>query len=174
MEDFESFNDIPKGQEGRNLVYLTWIDGYDNPSINGSTMGYTSGASLETAIVHGGRQSAPVMYNNNSASLSEVTVSLSELPVGRDWTVSSPAVLTLWFYGEPNNAGIDRMYIKLNGVKRGYDGDLAQAQWQEFSVDLTSLGIDLANVTSLTIGFESNDSGTVFLDDIRLHLWQAI
>jgi len=28
VEDFESYNDIPTGEEGSNPVYLTWIDGY--------------------------------------------------------------------------------------------------------------------------------------------------
>ncbi|MGB2799999.1 MAG: LamG-like jellyroll fold domain-containing protein, partial [Dehalococcoidia bacterium] len=41
VDDFESYNEIPAGEEGSNLVYLTWIDGYENPSANGSTMGHT-------------------------------------------------------------------------------------------------------------------------------------
>jgi hypothetical protein len=173
VDDFESYNDTPEGQEGSNLVYLTWIDGYDNPSANGSTMGYPAGTSMETTTVHGGRQSVPVIYDNTSASLSEVTVSLSYLPIGQDWTVGSPAMLTLWFYGDPNNPATDQMYVKVNGVKAIYNGSLAQAQWQEFNVDLASLGIDLSNVTSLTIGFErtgaSGGSGLVFIDDILLY-----
>ncbi len=169
VDDFESYNDIPEGQEGSNLVYLTWIDGFDNPSINGSTMGYPTGSSMETNTVHGGRQSAPVLYDNTSASLSEVTVRLSDLPIGQDWTSGSPAELTLWFYGDPNNAGTDRMYVKVNGTRVTYDGNLTQAQWQEFSVDLSSLGINLGNVTILTIGFESSGSGMVFIDDILLY-----
>jgi hypothetical protein len=168
VDDFESYNDIPQGEEGSNLVYFTWIDGYDNPSVNGSTMGYPTGASMETDTVHGGRQSAPVLYDNTSASLSEVTVSLSDLPIGQDWTIGSPAELTLWFYGDPNNAGTDRIYVKVNGIKVTYDGNLTQTQWQEVTIDLASLGINLANVTSLTIGFESSSSGIVFIDDIRL------
>ncbi|GAH12240.1 unnamed protein product, partial [marine sediment metagenome] len=30
VDDFESYNEIPDGEEGSNLVYLTWIDGYEN------------------------------------------------------------------------------------------------------------------------------------------------
>jgi len=43
VDDFESYNDIEAGEEGSNLVYLTWIDGYVEPPAvptNGSTMGY--------------------------------------------------------------------------------------------------------------------------------------
>jgi len=77
--------------------------------------------------------------------------------------------LSLWFYGDTANPATDRMYVKVNGIKVIYDGDLAQAQWQEFTIDLASLGIDLANVTSLTIGFETGGSGMVFIDDICLY-----
>jgi len=172
VDDFESYNDILGGQEGSNLVYLTWIDGYDNPSANGSAVGYTEAyqPSMETDIVHGDRQSVPVSYDNSVASISEATVNPGKLVIGSDWTIGAPATLSLWFYGDPNNSATDRMYVKVNGVKSTYDGDLTQAQWQEVTVDLASLGIDLVNVTSLTIGFESSGSGKVFIDDIRLYV----
>ena len=53
------------------------------------------------------------------------------------------------------------------------DGDLTQAQWQELSIDLASLGINLYNVTTMTIGFDragaNGGMGTIFLDDIQLY-----
>jgi len=52
---------------------------------------------METDIVHGGRQSVPVSYDNTSASLSEVTVSTNDLAIGSDWTKGSPEQLTFWF-----------------------------------------------------------------------------
>jgi len=175
VEDFESYNDIEQGDES-NLVYATWSDGgygETNDPTNGSTIGYLSTPSMETTIVHSGRQSVPVMYDNTAANKSEVTVNTADLPIGRDWTVGSPATLSLWFYGDPNNPDTEQMYVKVNGAKAIYDGDLTQTEWQEFSVDLASLGIDLTNVTSLTIGFErigaSGGSGMVLLDDIRLY-----
>ena len=170
VDDFESYNDISEIQEGSNLVYLTWIDGYDNPSTNGSTTGYSSGVSLETTIIHGGGKSVPVSYDNSAASISEITASTNDLAAGRDWTVGTPATLSLWFYGDAANAATDRIYVKVNGTKVTYDGNLNQTQWQEITIDLASLGINLSNVTSLTIGFESGGSGTVFIDDIRLYL----
>jgi hypothetical protein len=173
VDDFESYNDIPEGQEGSHLVYLTWIDGYNTPTTNGSTMGYVSGSSLESSIVHGGGQSAPVIYDNSTASLSEVTANTSDLEIGRDWTIGSPGTLELWVYGDPNNSATDRMYVKVNNAKVVYDGDLRQADWRQFTVDLASLGINLGNVTMLSIGFErtgaTGGSGMVFIDDIRLY-----
>ncbi|MBN2182428.1 MAG: discoidin domain-containing protein, partial [Sedimentisphaerales bacterium] len=104
VDDFESYNDVAEGQEGSNLVYLTWLDGYDNPSVNGSTMGYASGASMETTIVHSGGQSVPLTYDNSAASSSVVTVSTDALDIGRNWTGGGAETLVLWFYGDPNNA----------------------------------------------------------------------
>jgi hypothetical protein len=92
VEDFESYNDIPATEPGSNLVYLTWIDGYDNPATNGSTMGYPTGPSMETDTVHGGRQSAPVLYSNVAVSISEVERTFA---VPQNWTVHGLTTLSL-------------------------------------------------------------------------------
>ncbi len=180
VEDFESYNDIPEGQEGSNLVYFTWIDGgygeFNDPT-NGSTIGYLSVPSLDPNIFHSGRQSAPLMYDNSSASLSEVTVSPVDMAIGRDWTIGNPSRLVIWFYGDPNNATTEQMYVELNGVKVTYDGDagdIAIPLWQPWNIDLAPLGINLINVTTFSIGFgrtgTTGGSGIVFIGDIRLHL----
>jgi hypothetical protein len=178
VDDFESYNDITPGEEDSNRIYLTWIDGFENPTINGSTMGYPDPVFadgehfVETTTIHGGSQSAPIFYDNTTANISEVTVNPDELPVGSDWTVGSPEALLLWMYGDPNNSTTDQMYVKLNNTKVNLDGDLTLAQWQEFSIDLAALGIDLSNIKILTIGFErtgtAGGSGMVFVDDILL------
>ncbi|MBN2183420.1 MAG: discoidin domain-containing protein [Sedimentisphaerales bacterium] len=171
VDDFESYNDIPQGEEGSSLIYLTWVDGYDNPAVNGSTMGYISGASLETATVRSGH-SAPLMYNNTTAGISEVTANAKDLPGGSDWTVASPEQLVLWVYGSANNPSTEQMYVEIDGVKKIFSGDIALEQWQDFSIDLASLGINLNNVGTVTIGLEktgaTGGSGTVFIDDILL------
>jgi len=176
VDDFESYNDIAHGQEGSNLVYWTWIDGYDNPTVNGSTMGYSSGSSLETVIVHSGNQSVPVSYDNRTTSFSEVTVSPADLAVGRDWTIGNPNRIVLWFHGDPNNTTTEQMYVKLNGVKLLYDGnagDIAVPVWRPWSIDLAPFGDNLRNVTTFSIGFDRTKApggtGTLLFDDIRLH-----
>jgi len=176
VDDFESYNDIPAGEQGSNLVYDTWIDGFANPSVNGSTMGNVVGSSLETGKVHGGKQSVPLAYDNSKAAYSEVTASLDDLAIGKDWTTDNFKALSLWFYGGPYNSISERMYVKLNGVKVTYDGnasDLQKAAWQEWRIDLAAFGIDLSNVTTLSIGFERTGTtggfGTVLIDDIRLY-----
>ena len=82
----------------------------------------------------------------------------------------------LWFYGDPNNAATEQMYVKVNGAKKVYDGDpgsITAQRWNLWVIDLTSLGISQNNITTFTIGFErtgaTGGSGTVLIDDIRLY-----
>ncbi|MHC4325149.1 MAG: discoidin domain-containing protein, partial [Planctomycetota bacterium] len=171
VDDFESYNDIEQGDES-NPVYATWSDGGYGPTndpTNGSTIGYLSVPSMETDIVHGGRQSVPVIYDNTAANLSEITVNPADLPIGRDWTVGSPAILTLWFYGDTDNPGTDQVYVKVNGIEKAVDVDLTAENWQEVNIDLVSFGADLQNVASLAISIQGTGSGIVLIDDIRLY-----
>jgi hypothetical protein len=176
VDDFESYNDIPTGEDGSNLVYETWIDGYDNPSINGSTMGYSEAfqPTMETDTIHGGKQSAPLTYDNSTASFSEVSVSASDLSIGSDWTVGAPNTLSLWVYGDPSNPATEQMYVKINGAKVVIsDVDMTLAAWQEVTIDLADFNTNLSNVTTFAIGIErtgaTGGSGIVFIDDIRLY-----
>jgi hypothetical protein len=178
VDDFESYNDIPVGEEGSNLVYSTWADGFDNPSTNGSTIGYTEmyQPSMETSIVHDGKQAVPLFYNNTVASHSEVTANIAGLEAGKDWSKYGIKGLTLRFYGDPNNSVNDRMYVKINGTKIAYDSDaanLTRAGWQMWYVDLASVGVNLSNVNQLAVGFERSGAfggqGMVLLDGIRLY-----
>jgi hypothetical protein len=176
VDDFESYNDIPTGEEGSNLVYDTWVDGYDNPSINGSTMGYSEAfqPTMETDTIHGGKQSAPLTYDNSTASFSEVSVSASDLSIGSDWTVGAPNTLSLWVYGDPSNPATEQMYVKINGAKVVIsDVDMTLAAWQEVTIDLADFNTNLSNVTTFAIGIErtgaTGGSGIVFIDDIRLY-----
>ncbi|MHC4535364.1 MAG: hypothetical protein ACYS6K_15545, partial [Planctomycetota bacterium] len=171
VDDFESYNNIPEGEEGSNLVYLTWKDGFDNPSINGSTIGYVElyKPPMESDIVHGGNQSVPLIYDNRTAGLSEVTVNPADLSIGTDWTIANIKALTLYIHGSEDNLG-GQLYVKLNNDRRDQSADLAGAYWQEVNIDLASFNVDLQNVTSLTIGISgAGNSGLVYIDDIRLY-----
>ncbi len=182
VDDFESYNDLNPDEEGSKRIFFTWIDGFENPSINGSTMGYpapdfTSDEHfVETSIVRSGEQSTPLLYDNSTASYSEVTVSTNDLAIGPNWSKGGAQTLVLWFYGDPNNAVTEQMYVKINGTKVIYDGDadnLAIRRWTQWNIDLTSLGVNLGNVTTFSIGFERTGAtgglGIVFIDDIRLY-----
>lgn len=186
VDDFEAYNDLNVDQEGTNRIYLTWTDGYVVPPAvptNGSTIGYPEPYFpdgehfVEVENVHGGSQSGPLFYDNSTAGYSEVTVNTNDLTVGSDWTRGGVQHLSLWFYGDPNNAATEQLYVKLNSKKVLYDGDianLAEPQWTQWSIELSTVDTDLTNVTQFGIGLErigaSRGSGKLFFDDIRLSL----
>jgi hypothetical protein len=169
LDDFESYNDIPAGDAGSNLVYIAWQDGFDNPNANGSTIGYVAGESMESGNVHGGKKSVPFQYNNTKAGVSEVTLNL--MPA-QDWTAHGVITLSLWFAGDTVNIP-GQLYVKVNGVQVNYDSDasnLIQSAWQVWNIDLTTIGTNLSNVNSLAVGIQgSGATGTLLLDDIRLY-----
>jgi len=169
VDNFESYNDIAAGEEGSNLVYETWLDGFGTTT-NGSTMGYTIAfePTMETDTVHGGGQSAPMEYDNTTAAFSEVTRTLAS----QDWTANGIQTLSLWFFGNPANTP-GQLYVKINGAKVSYDspaGNLAMSGWQVWNIDLASSGLSLQNVTSMAVGVEGfGATGILLLDDIGLY-----
>ena len=181
LDDFEAYNDINEGAEGCNRIYLTWLDGYNNPNVNGSTIGYdepdfaNDEHIVETNIVHGGNQSAPLIYNNTVANYSEVTLSSNDMALGNNWTQYDLNTLSLWFYGDPNNPATEQFYAKLSNSKIVYDGDVADlsaGEWIQWNIDLDDFGVNISNVTQLGLGMEkigaAGGEGTLFIDDIRL------
>jgi hypothetical protein len=177
VDDFESYNDINPDQTGSKRIFTIWIDGFDNPTVNGSTFGYAvpNPSFMELGTVHGGNQSVPLSYDNSTASYSEATANTNNLTIGSDWTIGNVQTLRLWFYGNPDNAVTERLYVKLNSAKVVYDGpaaNLATADWTPWDIDLSAFGINLANVTDISIGLErtgaTGGSGMIFLDDIQL------
>ncbi|UCG58717.1 MAG: discoidin domain-containing protein [Phycisphaerales bacterium] len=185
VDDFETYDD---DYENYNRVFQVWIDGggYTQPEPghpgngSGALIGSDAPPWVEQTIVHDG-QSMPFSYNNSTSTYSEAAASVADLPIGQDWTKYGAKTLTLWFYGDPENAA-EQMYAKLDGAKVPYDGDatdLQQAAWQEWNIDLTDFaGVDLRTVTEFAIGFERSGpiggSGIVHFDDIRLYQRRCI
>jgi len=67
----------------------------------------------------------------------------------------------------PGNTG--QLYVKVNGVRVDYPGHVADIRWTKWKIDLTSLGVDLQNVTTLAIGIDGDDAeGTLYFDNFRL------
>ena len=172
VDNFESYNDLNPEVTGSNRIFYTWMDGLGTAT-NGAIVGYDNAPFAEQSIVHGGDQSMPLFYNNNFKH-SEAERTLSP---PRDWTKNGIQALSLNFYGDPNNA-VEQLYVKINGSRVVYDGDpaaITKGAWTRWNIDLASFGADLANVTTLAIGFgdETNPraggSGVVYFDDIRLY-----
>jgi hypothetical protein len=160
VEDFEAYNDT------ENLIFESWLDGFDDPKANGALVGNSQTPFAERTIIHGGSQSMPLFYDNTAAPLSEATRILDQ-----NWTLNGVKSLSLWFRGVAGNKG--QLYVKINKVKVAYNGaatDIAQATWQPWNIDLSAVGAGLSKVNSLAIGIEgSGAKGTLYIDDIRLY-----
>jgi len=176
IDDMESYNDLEEGQPGSNRIFLTWIDGFDNPATNGSIVGYANPPFAEQTIVHTGNQSMPMSYDNG-VGISEATLTLTNR---RDWTVKGVDTLTIWFRGESANDA-ENLFVALNdsAVVNNDNPNAAQrATWTEWNIDLQAFadqGVNLTNVNSITLGLGNKNnpvaggSGMMYFDDIRLY-----
>jgi hypothetical protein len=176
IDDMESYNDINEGQAGSNRIYLAWIDGFENPAVNGSVVGNLNPPIAEQTIVHNGNQSMPMAYDN-AVGKSEATLTLTS---NSDWTVKGVNTLTIWFRGEAANAA-ENLYVALNdsAVVANDNPDAAlKTSWTQWNIDLQAFadqGVNLANVNTITLGLGNKNnpvaggSGMMYFDDIRLY-----
>ena len=171
VDDFELYNDLNTDEPGSNRIFNMWIDGYDNPAINGSVIGYADPPFAEQSTVHGGSQAMPFFYDNTSAAAYSEGERTFAVP--QDWTKAGVQTLVLYFYGTPTRNTGGQLYVKVNGSKVLYGGDAAdinRGMWTRWSIDLAPLGVNLQNVTTLGIGIDGNGaSGTLYFDDICLY-----
>jgi len=172
IDDMESYNDLDESDPASNRIYLAWLDGFDNPAINGSVVGNDPPPFAEQSIVHSGLQSMPMAYDN-AVGKSEATLTLTS---NRDWTVNGVNTLTIWFRGSSSNTA-ETLYVALNG-NASVDHDDPDAplklSWTQWNIDLqafTDQGVNLSNVSSITLGLSSGTGGTgmMYFDDIRLY-----
>ena len=172
VDDMESYNDLDPTDPASNRIFMAWIDGFDNPAINGSVVGYENPPFAEQTIVHSGLQSMPMSYDN-AVGKSEATLTLTS---NRDWTVNGVNTLTIWYRGETGNAA-EALYVALNGSARvdHDDPDAATVtSWKAWNIDLQAFadkGVNLSNVNSIILGLSSVTGGTgiMYFDDIRLY-----
>ncbi|UCG49887.1 MAG: discoidin domain-containing protein [Phycisphaerales bacterium] len=191
VDDMDSYGDNDAvGQPGSRIWY-TWRDGegWTEPAPpyagngTGSVVDLSAGTSVAGAAL-------AYYYDNDGTNFlgtagkkyySEATAAIADLPIGADWTRGGARALSVQFYGDPANVAgtTEQMYLKLNGVKIPYDGemtDLQEAQWHEWLIDLASFGVDLHGVTNISIGFGNDTnptvpggSGVVIFDELRLY-----
>ncbi len=166
VDDFESYND-EEGQGTR--IYETWMDGWTDPEKGGSQVGYTDPTFVEQTIIHGGKQSMPLLYDNTAASHSEAERTFDG---PQDWTAAGIKTLVLYFCGAPGNSG-GQLYVKINGVKVPFQGSaeaIKRPWWTQWNVDLAAVGTNLESVRTLSIGIDgAGVTGTLYVDDIRLY-----
>ena len=99
VDDFEGYTDNDADNEA---IWQFWIDGFGVPA-NGSQVGYVMPPYAEQAIINGGGQSMPLVYDNRAGVRnSEVELTLI---APRDWTKHGVEVMSLWFRGYPPSVG---------------------------------------------------------------------
>ena len=162
VDDFESYND------DKNRIYDTWIDGLTDGK-SGSIVGHDPAPFAELTIIHGGKQSMPLSFNNTGGfAMSEATRTFDS---PQDWSKHGITTLVLYFYGDPANAA-GQVYVRLNGTKVTYGANanaIKTPYWTQWNIDLASGGVNLKAVTKLAIGVEGSGKGILYVDDIRLY-----
>jgi hypothetical protein len=172
VEDFESYTD----KEGER-IYETWVDGWTNGTC--STVGYVNAPFAERTIVHGGKQSMPIDYNNTKTPFySEAD---REFAPVENWTVSEVDTLVLYVRGRTaNNAAA--LYVVLtdssNKTATVTYPDLAPTRvpnWTQWKIPLADFtGVNVAKIKKMSIGLGTRGAtagtakGILYVDDIRV------
>ncbi len=95
VDNFESYTD---DLDAKTTIFDTWIDGVTDGKSN-STVGNFQAPFAEQTIVHGGRQSMPIDFDNTKTPFfSEASQEFSPL---QDWTANGVTDLSLWARGYP-------------------------------------------------------------------------
>ena len=172
VDDFEGYTDDEGGR-----IYETWIDGWTNNT--GSTVGYVQAPFAEQKVVHGGKQSMPLDYNNvKEPFYSEAERDFSPT---QDWTVNGADTLILYIRGRAADDPTP-VYIRLEDASKHAatvvhpDPALATAgKWTQWKVALSQFaGVNLAKVKRLSVGVgdradpKPGGEGLLYLDDISL------
>ena len=164
--------------------YIELKDVWEDGSINGTG----SSIGLETTNVQGGVQALRLNYSiSSSPYISEANMICSALPVcPNNWTAAGVKLLTISLHGDPSFA--EKVYAILESNGGAHKGivyypepnELRQGSWEYYrfwAIDLAQFsaqGVDLSNVTKLTIGVgnkaspTAGGSGTILVDTIQL------
>jgi hypothetical protein len=173
VEDFESYSD----DEGTR-IYETWIDGYLDGS-SGSIVGNTEAPFAEQTIVHGGKQSMPLDYNNVNAPFYSEAV--REFAPAQDWAANDVNELVLYVRGSAMNTAAP-LYVAVEDASKkigvAVHPDLAvvtSMKWVQWKIPFrvfTDAGVNMARVKKMYIGVgdktnpAKGGAGRIFIDDI--------
>jgi hypothetical protein len=174
IDDFESYTD----DEG-SRIYETWIDGWTNNT--GSTVGYVQAPFAEQTIVHSGKQSMPLDYNNvNAPYYSEAELTWAK---PQDWTVGGAEILVLNIQGVgTNKAGPIYLAVEDSSGHTAVVPDpdanaYRSTKWLTWKIPLSTFsdaGVKVTAVKTLYLGVGDRDAptaggaGRLYIDDIRV------
>jgi hypothetical protein len=199
--DFISIDDFEDYDAGENQIWYSWGDGlgYGTPDTppysagngTGSAVGDESTPSYcEEIIVHGGRKSMPVAYDNNKQGYAYYSEVAKTLTYPRNWTDEGVGELVIWFRGQADNDP-EPLYVAISNNAGTpaivVNDDPAAAQvdvWTKWVISLQTIadqGIDLTNVDKIVLGIGTQDNlttpggaGKMFFDDISLNRLEPV
>jgi hypothetical protein len=167
VDDFEKYADT-------NTLLLSW-----------SNTGTGGALSLATTGGHDEAKTMKFDYNNSGEpNYSEAQTN----DIDYDWTIAGVVAVDIWYKGDANNAA-EQMYAALEDnnsnpvavVENGDPNAIKSSNWQVWRIKLTDFtGVNLANIKKFYLGFGDRNNpvaggtGTVYFDDIRLHLSRCI
>ncbi len=177
VEDFESYND----NEGNGTrIYETWIDGYLDGS-SGSTVGNTEAPFAEQTIVHGGKQSMPLDYNNVKAPFYSEAV--REFAPTQNWSANDVDELVLYVRGQAMNTAAP-LYVAIEDASKKVGiavhpdpAVVTSTKWVQWKISFrvfTDAGVNMARVKKMYIGIgdkanpKKDGIGRIFIDDISV------
>ena len=99
VDDFEAYND---DVDAGTTIYDTWIDGWTNDT--GATVGYLVAPFAEQGIIHGGKQSMPLSYDNSASPYYSETERTFD--TAQDWTVNGMSTLQLYVQGRMEQGSV--------------------------------------------------------------------
>jgi hypothetical protein len=175
VDDFESYTDDLKA---KTTIFDTWIDGLTN-GLSGSTVGYANAPFAEQKIVHTGKQSMPLDYNNVATPF--YSEAEREFTPADDWTAGGVDTLILYVRGKAGNDQAP-LYVRLEDASKRTatvvqpDASVVAAtKWTQWKVPLSGFtDVNLSKIKKLCLGVgnkadpKAGGKGLVYVDDISL------
>jgi hypothetical protein len=178
IDNFDSYTDDIDAEA---TIWHAWIDGLTNGA-SGSQVGYTNSPFAERSIVHAGRQSMPLTYDNSKAPFYSEAERTFSSP--QDWTTHGADSLCIYFQGVAGDTGnsAESVYLTVkdssSNSKTVVNPDAAattQTDWQQWTIPLsefTSAGVKMTAIKSIAIGVgnrtspASGGTGIMYFDDL--------
>jgi hypothetical protein len=180
VDDFESYTD-----EVGSRIFQTWIDGWgytepppgDPGNGTNATVGYSAPPFADITVVHGGKQSMPLDYNNVNAPWYSETQ--REFETAENWQAGDANDLVLYIRGMTANTPAS-LYVAVEDASRRVavvahpDPAVVSAlTWVRWKIPLSRFtGVNLAAVKKLCIGVGDRNAptaggaGKLYIDDI--------
>jgi hypothetical protein len=182
VDDFESYTD-----DVGSRIFQSWIDGagYSEPAPgnpgngSGAIVGNASEPFAEQTIVHSGKQSMPLDYNNvDSPWYSETERIFTSI---QDWTADGVDTLVLYVQARTGN-GAGPLYVALKDASNRTavvvcpDASIVTTtEWSEWKIPLADFaGVSLSRIKAVSIGVGNRanptpgKAGLLYIDDIGL------